>query len=132
MVLVWLSSMQMSSESAGDCERTTNKQSSQSILQNCPIQLAISLDLGRLGNKFFEFLAARVISDALGIGLFITSDFAQVYDRYFKGRQTPIVDWTYLQNKCAIFEPNCKSISIDYVPDVSESELSYPCITFEG
>jgi hypothetical protein len=129
VVLVWLSCMQMSSESAGDCETTMP---SQSILQDCPMQLAISWDVGRLGNQFFEFLAARVISDALGIGLFIPSDFAQVYDRYFNGRQTPVVDWTYLQNKCDIFKPNCKSISIDYAPDGSENKLFYPCITFKG
>jgi hypothetical protein len=99
----------------------------------CPARMAVSMDLGRIGNKFFEYMATRVISEVLGIETFITSEFGLLYDRYFNGRRTPIVDWTYLLNKCGIIESNCETLSIDYSPTrLLPKGIRHECVKFQG
>ena len=85
---------------------------------HCPAQMTIALDMGRLGNKFFEYLAARVMAQVLNSQVYITPSFAEIYDKYFVGRRTPVVDWNVIQYKCRVPQSKFITININYLPDL--------------
>ena len=101
--------------------------------RSCPSKVAAAWDVGRFGNKFFEYLTARFTADVLNNEIYITPGFAEVYDRYFVGRKTPIIDWTFMENECGIPHSNCTNLPIDYLPELKPvSNESFKCIQFWG
>ena len=52
--------------------------------RNCS-GLALVNDMGRMGNKFFEFLAARVVAERWNLQLCVSQTFAQAFVSYFVG-----------------------------------------------
>ena len=50
----------------------------------CPEKMIFLEDLGRFGNKFWEYLAARIISQAQQTQLYVTKDLSKFFNRYFK------------------------------------------------
>ena len=102
---------------------STNKGISK--VDRCPTKIVVSIDNGRLGNKFFQYLAARFLADALESDIFITPVFAELYDRYFIGRQTPIIDWNYLENRCSIPPSEFVTVPVNYLPELE----AFPNIT---
>ena len=100
---------------------------------SCPSQMAVAWDSGRFGNKFFEYLTARLTAQVMGNEIFITRNFADVYDQYFTGRKTRVVDWNYFNYKCGILESNCTKLPIDYLPELQPvSNETFRCVKFTG
>jgi hypothetical protein len=52
--------------------------------RNCS-GLALVNDMGRMGNTFFEFLAARVVAERWNLQLCVSQPFAQAFVSYFVG-----------------------------------------------
>jgi hypothetical protein len=98
-----------------------------SKMDRCPTKIVVSIDNGRLGNNFFQFLAARFLANALESEIFITPVFAELYDRYFIGRQTPIIDWNYLEYGCSIPPSEFVTVPINYLPELEP----FPNITYK-
>jgi hypothetical protein len=99
----------------------------------CPKNIAVAWDIGRFGNKFFEYLAARLTAEVLGNDIHITQGFAGLYDAIFIGRKTPIVDWNYLTNKCGIAHSNCTQLHINHLPEFKPiSNQTFNCVKFGG
>ena len=100
---------------------------------SCPSQMAVAWDSGRFGNKFFEYLTARLTAQVMGNEIFITRNFADVYDQFFTGRKTRVVDWNYFNYKCGILESNCTKLPIDYLPELQPvSNATFRCVKFTG
>ena len=99
---------------------------------SCPSRVSVVWDIGRFGNKFFNYLVARLSAQVLGHEIFIMQDFADVYDQYFTGRKTRIVDWSYLNYECAIPQSKCAVRQVDYLPELLPSNETFRCIKFRG
>ena len=100
---------------------------------SCPSQMAVAWDSGRFGNKFFEYLTARLTAQVMGNEIFITRNFADVYDQFFTGRKTRVVDWNYFNYKCGILESNCTKLHVNYLPELQPvSNATFRCIQFTG
>ena len=100
---------------------------------SCPTSIAVAWDVGRFGNKFFEYLTARLTAQVLGNEMYITQAFAGVYDQYFIGRKTPIIDWNYLNNKCGSAQSNCTQLKLNYLKEFKPvSNKTFQCIKFDG
>jgi hypothetical protein len=52
--------------------------------RNCS-GLVLVKDMGRMGNKFFEFLAARIVAERWNLELCVSQAFAQAFVWYFVG-----------------------------------------------
>ena len=103
------------------------------VSSSCPSNIAVAWDGGRFGNKFFEYLAARLTAEVLRNEIYITREFADVYDQYFNGRKTRIIDWNYLHYQCGIEESNCTKLFVNYLPELKPlSRETFKCIKFEG
>ena len=85
----------------------------------CPPKIVVSVDIGRLGNQFFEFLSTRFLAKSLNSEVYITSVFAEIYDRYFIGRRTPIIDWNLLEHRCFIPQSEFVTVPINFRPNPS-------------
>jgi hypothetical protein len=100
---------------------------------HCPMRVAVASDDGQLGNKFFEFLTSRFMADALQSEIYITPEFAELYDKYFIGRSTPIVDWNYLDNVCSLPRSIFVTLPMNYLPDLKLTSTFTPnYIKFSG
>jgi len=100
---------------------------------SCPSQIAVAWDVGRFGNRFFQYLIARLTSNVLGNEIFITRNFADMYDQLFIGRKTRIVDWSHLKYECGIQESSCTKMYVNYLPELQPiSNETFRCIHFTG
>ena len=98
----------------------------------CPSQLAISVDIGRLGNKFFEYLASAVLAEANHQDLYITSAFFRIYDRYFEGITNPVVDTVKLQ-KCSIVDQSYEVVHFNRFYNLTiPVNVSRPFVQYTG
>ena len=67
----------------------------------CPEKMIFLEDIGRLGNKFWEYLAARIISQAQQTQLYVTKDLNKFFNRYFKdSKQAVAVGLHQFREQC--------------------------------
>ena len=83
------------------------------FLEECPQSLLFLDDTGRMGNRFFEFLAAKMFAEQLNRVLYINQQFSDLLLSYFNGLHTPGVEFrTWARNlletllERAIFNPS--------------------------
>jgi hypothetical protein len=100
---------------------------------SCPSYVSVVWDVGRFGNQIFNYLVARLTAQVLGHEIFIMEDFADVFNQYFIGRKTQIVDWSYLKYECGIPESECAVREVNYLPELQPtSNETFRCIKFKG
>jgi hypothetical protein len=99
----------------------------------CPSQLAISVDIGRLGNKFFEYLASAVLAEANHQDLYITSAFFRIYDRYFEGITNPVVDTVKLLQEGSIEDQSYEVVHFSRFDNLTiPLNVSRPFVQYTG
>jgi hypothetical protein len=84
----------------------------------CPPRAVFLNDVGRMGNQFFEYLAVRLQVQVLPSEFYIRKSMADVFDRYFVARQTPVVNWTFLEYACNVTESQFVKLPLDHFDTV--------------
>jgi hypothetical protein len=59
-------------------------------INSCADPMIVLIDIGRMGNKFFEYLQAKVITEQANRTFYISKPLYQLFRKYFNGPQTPI------------------------------------------
>ena len=98
----------------------------------CPPRAVVLNDIGRMGNKFFEYLAVRLQVQVLQSEFFIRKSMADVFDRYFVDRQTPVVNWTFLEFGCNVTESQFVKLPLDHFAARPTTDVAHRWIQFSG
>ena len=100
----------------------------------CASKIGISWDSGRMGNEFFEYLAARIFAEKFDMTLYVSPFVLGLFRRYFHNFPTPAVDNEWLKKICAIDSTNFTVFSTDYkdLSEVKVNDLTPHFINFYG
>ena len=102
------------------------------FLEECPQSLLFLDDTGRMGNRFFEFLAAKMFAEQLNRVLYINQQFSDLLLGYFNGLHTPVYGMYHsFKNECSLVDANITSVNMNGVSNISQSyaNVSYVKLT---
>jgi len=92
------------------------------FLEECPQSLLFLDDTGRMGNRFFEFLAAKMFAEQLNRVLYINQQFSDLLLGYFNGLHTPVYGmYQSFKNECSLVDANITSVNMNGVSNISQS-----------
>ena len=61
--------------------------------------MIVLVDIGRMGNTFFEYIQAKVITEQANRTFYVSKGLYQLFSKYFNGPQTPVYE-PELLNEC--------------------------------
>jgi hypothetical protein len=102
------------------------------LLGECPQSLLFLDDTGRMGNRFFEFLAAKMFAEQLNRSLYINQQFSDFLSNYFNGLHTPVYGmYNSLKSKCGLVDANITSVNMNHISNINQSyaNVSYVKLT---
>ena len=102
------------------------------FLEECPQSLLFLDDTGRMGNRFFEFLAAKMFAEQLNRVLYINQQFSDLLLSYFNGLHTPVYGmYQSFKSMCGLVDANITSVDMNDVSNISQSyaNVSYVKLT---
>lgn len=109
-----------------------NETTTRVFLEECPQSLLFLDDTGRMGNRFFEFLAAKMFAEQLNRVLYINQQFSDFLLGYFNGLHTPVYGmYQSFKSMCGLVDANITSVDMNDVSNISQSyaNVSYVKLT---
>ena len=98
----------------------------------CPSKLALSWDSGRMGNQYFEYIAARLFAEKLGMPLYVTPGVLAKFQRYFNNFPTPAIDLKQLNEMCHLNQSNFTHIATRDLSKVVANDSTHAFVEFQG
>jgi hypothetical protein len=90
-------------------------------INSCADPMIVLVDVGRTGDKFFEYMQAKVITEHANRTLYISKPLHQLFSKYFNGPQRPIYE-PELLNKC---QGKFKNVSTNSAASLKNLEEPY-------
>jgi hypothetical protein len=91
------------------------------IINSCADPMIVLVDLGRMGNQFFEYMQAKVITEQANRTFYISKPLHRLFSKYFNGPKTPIYE-TELLNEC---QGKFKNWSTNFAASLKNPEEPY-------
>ena len=68
-------------------------------INSCADPMIVLVVIGRMGNTFFEYIQAKVITEQANRTFYVSKGLYQLFSKYFNGPQTPVYE-PELLNEC--------------------------------
>ena len=104
----------------------------QAQLSECPSSFAYLNDRGRMGNKFFEYLSARLFAEALKLPLSVNPELLALFQKYFDSFKPQTFDFKQSAKNCNIFKDDISELYMKDLDQLKKGNHSGQFVRFLG